>query len=201
MSLSGPALSSAILSAMASRGNTGSDLKKLTDSIGLGIILSLTGKSFSTVDAGPGPPVPTPTVTTGLIVPPGVMAPLITTAAIANIGGGGPELPLIALDIETSFIQELSKATLTSNHPATTAGAASITPGTIPVTASEVKGNIVTIGLATGLVGVDFPQIADAIGQGVEAAIKLASAVIVIAQPPSGPQVGPPVGVGTGVIT
>lgn len=200
MALSGSSLSSSLFASVSARGTPTTELKKLTDAIGNGIVLSLVGKSFVTTDVGTTPGAGKGSGT-GLIVVPGSIAPLIVTNAVAAFGGSGPDLPLLALDIETATIQTLLSASLTSTHTPVFTGSGIINPGSIPVSPNEIGGNIKTQGISQGLVGPDFPGLADAIGTAVATALALASGSILITPVTPGAPTVPGVGVGQGIIS
>jgi len=199
LALSGSSLSDTLFLLRQSKGNVGENLKDLTDTIGKGTVNSVVGKPFLTIDTGSGVAPGTGTGA-GLLLIPGNISSILLLASIASFGGMGEDLPGFCDDVENSVILEMSKATLSSLHPAVYLGVGSIVPGSIPVTSVEITSQILIEGLSANLLGLLFPSFASALGTGIAAGFLTAGGQVTISGSPP-PVPTPGAGAGTGVIS
>ena len=183
----------------SARGNTGSKLQDFCDAVAAGIVQSVQGKPFQTVDTGSVPGTGAGSGV-GVILASGLVSSALFSASTAAFGGSGPELIGLCDDIESALISEMALSTLTSSHAPVFVGTGTITPGSIPVTAVEVSGNVSSQGAAKGLLGAQFPAFANAIGTGVQAPFPSAGGSVTITGTPTGTP-APGAGVGQGTIT
>ena len=197
MSLSAAALGSLIDTNLSGFGATGYNRTIFSNAVAAGIVMSIIGKSFATLDVGSvagsgsgsgvGLVGMNPTNMTGIAI--GVMP---TTGVNAN--------PLMTA-IMNAVVTHLTTATLTSTHAPVFAGTGTVVTGSIPVSIPEMAGNIDSqLGLA-GAAGSNRTILSTAIATGIVTEI-LASATgtVTITGSPSGPPSGGS-GSGSGVIT
>lgn len=200
MAMSGANFSSTMQALFLSLvGSIGSATPDLTDAVGTGgIDNSLIGGTFATVDTGtvPGSGVG---VGTGLtnITDSGVSG-LVFTELAAAFGGGGPNLSDLCDAAGGAFAAEVALATLNSIHSPVFSGTGIITGGVIPV--APMAPAIEVEGIANGLLGEKWGDVANAIGGAFTTALLSASGEVTITGSSSGETSGG-VGTGTGTVS
>lgn len=197
MALSASALGSLIDSNLSSAGANGSNKTIFSNAIAAGIVMSIVGKSFSTIDVGtiPGTGVG---VGTGLT---GISSANMSSVAIAALPSTGTNAVPMMDAIMNAVQTHLATATLSSTHTPVFAGSGTIVVGSIPVVQSEMAGNIESQLSSAGANGSNKFALANAIAAGICTEILVAATgTVTISGSPSGTP-SPGGGSGTGVIS
>jgi len=201
MALSGASWSSTLESNLSSLGFTGNRLKDFTDAVGFGTVNYLVGKGFTTNDTGlvAGAGVGVGVGVVGFSV--GNLSSLIFSKAVSYFGTQGNKLSDLCDALESTFINELSNASLDSTHSPVFSGTGTIIIGSILVDGNALSSSIESSGSGFGLLGNKWPEFAKAIGEGqAETILSEGTGTVAISgggsSPPSGGS-----GTGTGVIS
>lgn len=196
MSLSASALGSLIAANLTSAGALGSNKTAFANAVAAGIVMSVVGKTFSTIDTGtiPGAGIGSGTGLTGLI-----SATMITTAVGMLPTTGANATPLMTA-IMNAVVTHMAAASLASTHTPVFLGSGTIVPGSIPVLAPAMASNIDSQLTSAGANGSNKTILANAIAAGVAIGFLTATGSVVITGAPTGIPV-PGAGTGTGVIS
>jgi hypothetical protein len=181
-------------------GMTGPDLSKFTDAVGEGSVMALSGKPFDTKDDGTVPGVGVGNGTGLKSVAVGTVSTTIFSIASGGFGGAGPDLLKVALAVETTLVTELANAKLLSGHPTVFLGTGIIVPGSVKVVGPEWGSFIGAAGFLKSFLGISWPILALAIGNGCAAGFTTVTGEVTITGSATGPTTGG-TGVGTGVIS
>lgn len=178
MPMVGASMAATMQLSLASKGNIGVNLLTFCTAIGVGSVMSLVGKTFTTSDTGVGSGAGAGigigiTGVTGSSV-----SKLIQAAYLSEFGSMGTLLPDITDAIGLALELELAKATLISAHAPVYVGSGIVDLGSIKVSPSQWASNIQQAGPT--LLGSDWPRFAKIVGQGCSEAFKTASGVVVI---------------------
>jgi hypothetical protein len=198
MSLSASALGSLIDSNLTGFGANGSNKTIFSNAVAAGIVMSIAGKAFATIDIGtiPGSGIGSGTGLTGM------SSSNMASIALGVMPSTGLNAPNLMQAIMNAVVAHLgSSATLTSTHTPVFAGSGTIVVGSIPVTISEMASNIDSqLGLA-GAAGSNRTILSTAIATGIVTEIlAAATGTVTISGSPSGIPVGGG-GSGSGVIS
>lgn len=200
MAMVGAAMASAMQSMLVSTGNLGVSVPVLCNAVGNGSILSVVGKTFTTVDTGTGTGAGVGLGTGIMGVSSSIIANGISAAYLQRFGMMGPTMPKIINAIAAALEEQLALATLTSAHSPVYVGSGVVTVGSILVNASEWANNIQS--LAPSFIGKTWPGLCQAIGTGCASAFATATGQVVITgagpappHPYSGPNQIMPAGV------
>jgi hypothetical protein len=199
VSLSASTLSSIMYSNFQAVGAKGSNLQKFCMAISSGVVMSIVGKSFVTVDAGTITGVGTGTGT-GIL---GLSSSSMKSKALGDMSSQGVNADKMMQAIMDAVVSHLmSSATLTTANAPVFAGTGVVTVGTIAVVGSEMGSNIDSQLQGVGANGRNRTQLAMAIGDGVCTNI-LSSGTgnVVITGSLTIPPPLPGAGAGTGVIS
>jgi len=196
MSLSASALGSLIDANLAGVGAIGANRTVFANAVAAGIVMTIVGKSFATVDTGtiPGAGTGSGTGLTGLI-----SGTMITTA-VGVLPTTGVNATLLMTAIMNAVVTHMGSASLSSTHTPVFAGSGIITPGSIPVLAPELASNIDSQLSSAGANGSNRTILANAIAAGVAIGFVTATGTVTISGSPSGTP-SPGGGSGTGVIS
>jgi hypothetical protein len=198
MSLSAPTLGSLIDSNLAGYGANGSNRTIFSNAIAAGIVMSISGKSFATLDAGsvPGFGAGSGVGLTGL------NPTNMTSTSISIMPSVGVNANNFLMAIMNAVVTHLSSsATLTSTHTPVFAGVGTIVIGSIPVSITEMKNNIDSQLSLAGAVGSNRTVLSNVIATGIVTEIlNSATGTVVIVGSPSGTPSGGS-GAGVGVIS
>lgn len=197
--ISGSNWSTILQGFLAGKGFNGSRMSDVTDAVGNGGQTHVVGKSFTTVDSGstPGVGVGTGTGITGLSG--AAISTLIIALATGSFGQAGAKLPDFADAVGDACVSELGAALLTSAHTPVFAGSGTVDVGSIPVVPAGWGSDINSAG--SSLVGSEWSNFADAMGQGqANHVLAAGSGSVSISGSATGPVV-PGAGTGTGTIS
>jgi hypothetical protein len=198
MSLSASTLGSLIASNLTSHGALGANKVKFANAVAAGIVMSIAGKTFVTADVGttPGAGVGSGVGITGL-----TSSNMVTTS-MGVMPSTGVNASLMFQSIHDAVVSHLSSnALLTSSHTPVFLGAGTIVVGSIPVSISEMAGNINTQIVNAGANGSNKMILCTAIATGVVTEIlSTATGTVAIVGSPSGTP-SPGAGAGAGVIS
>lgn len=198
MALSPSVLASLIQANLAGYGANGSNLGVFCTAVATGIVMSVVGKTFTTIDVGTVPGVGTGT---GIGIT-GLSSSIMKSTALGLMSSQGENAPNLMQAITDAVVAHLSTAaTLSSVHTPVFLGTGTIVPGSIAVIPAEMSSNIDSQLQANGAQGENRTQLATAIGTGVAMNIlSLGSGIVVITGSPTGIPV-PGAGSGTGTIS
>lgn len=197
MALSPNILASLIQANLAASGANGKNLEKFCTGVATGIVMSIVGKTFTTMDVGTVPGVGAG-VGIGLI---GLSSSIMKATALNLMPRQGKNAPTLIQAITDAVISHLSLATLSSVNTPVYLGTGTIVVGSITVIANEMCSNIDSQLKSQGANGDNRTQLATAIGTGVASNIlSSGSGILVITGTPTGIPV-PGTGTGTGIIT
>lgn len=193
--------SATALSCLQGRGFVGSKLVDFTDALGIGGQNHVVGKPFTTTDTGTitGPGIGVGVGILGLIG--ATISTLVFGLATGSFGQSGSKLMDICDCVGIAAVSELGLAVLSSTHTPVVIGTGIIVPGSIAVIGSAWGSAIDTVGSGKGFIGSQWPNFAQAMGQGQAThilAVGTGSVVI------SGTPIGSPVpgsGVGVGAVS
>lgn len=196
MSLSASALGSLIDANLASAGAIGANRLVFANAVAAGIVMSIVGKSFATIDVGtiPGAGIGSGTGLTGLI------SGTMTTTAVGLLPTTGVNAMPMMNAIMNAVVSHMSAASLASTHTPVFAGSGTIVPGSIPVLAPELASNIEAQLTSAGANGSNKAILSAAIAGGVAIGFITATGTVTISGSPAGIPV-PGGGSGTGVIS
>jgi hypothetical protein len=197
MPLVAPLMVTQIAAALVSKGFIGVNTPLLAQALGLGSVLSLVGKPFSTTDTGSGPSAGVG-VGVGLQgVSAGALKTLLLTSATSKGLVPTPQLQDLFGAYADALVAQLALATLTSAHTPVFVGSGTIVGGiTVPAPAwaSAIQSQAPTF------VGTNWPVLCSVFGEASSQAMLTATGTVVISGPPP-PTPAPAVGQGTGTIT
>jgi len=197
MSLSAGTLGGLIAANLTGFGAIGANKMVFSNAVAAGIVMSIVGKSFSTIDIGtiPGSGIGSGTGLTGLI---GASMASIAVGALPTTGVNASPLMQAIMNAVVTHLG--SNTTLTSNHTPVFAGSGIVVIGSIPVTIPGMAGNIDSQLSSAGAAGSNKTILSTAIATGVVSGILLATGTVTISGSPSGTPV-PGAGSGSGVIS
>jgi hypothetical protein len=196
MSLSATILGNLIDSNLSGFGAIGSNRLIFSNAVAAGIILTLVGKSFTTSDSGS-----TSGSGTGAgIGLTGMNSSIMTSLAIATLPTTGVNASPLMQSIMNAVVSHLgSNATLTSSHSPVYSGSGTIIIGSIPITITEMSGNIDSQLSLAGAAGSNRTVLSTAIATGIVTQILTsATGIVTISGSGSGSSGS---GSGTGVIS
>lgn len=196
MGLSASALGSLIDANLASAGAIGSMRTVFANAVAAGIVMSVVGKSFSTIDVGtiPGTGTGSGTGLTGLI------SATMTTTAVGLLPTTGVNAIPMMNAIMNAVVTHMGSAALNSTHTPVFAGSGTVVPGSIPVLAPELASNIEAQLTSAGANGSNKAILSAAIAGGVAIGFVTATGSVSISGSPSGTP-SPGGGSGTGVVS
>lgn len=197
MALSPSVLASLIQANLAGYGANGSKLGVFCTAVATGIVMSIVGKTFTTIDVGTVPGVG---AGSGVGIT-GLSSALMKSTALGLMSSQGVNAPKLMQAITDAVVAHLSTATLSSVNAPVFLGTGTIVPGSIAVIPAEMSGNIDSQLQAAGAQGENRTQLATVIGTGVATNIlSFGSGTLVITGSPTGIPV-PGAGSGTGTIS
>lgn len=197
MALSANILATLIQANLAASGANGKNLEKFCTGVATGIVMSIVGKTFTTMDIGTVPGVGTGTGI-GLI---GLSSSTMKNTALNLMSRQGSNASKLMQAIMDAVISHLSLATLSSIDTPVYLGTGTIVVGSITVIANEMNDNIDSQLKSQGANGSHRTELATAIGTGIASNIlSSGSGILVITGTPSGIPI-PGAGTGTGTIT
>jgi len=178
MSLAKESWSSTLFGIMASKGFTGSDLKKFTDAVGEGSVNHLKGKPFTTTDSGGdgsagGHGIGLTDVSVGLV------SSTIYSTSTSLFGSSGSDLMKVCESVEEAMVLELLNAEMDGLH-SKGSGVGIIDVGSIPVVGEEWGSMVETAGRLQSFIGSDWPNLAKAIGVGCAAGFVTVTGKLII---------------------
>lgn len=195
MPMLGVTFAAKLLTGFSSVGFVGMSTPILAQAIGDGAMLKILGTPFDTIDTGTGTGTGVGTGVGLVGIVGAVVAAQIQTAIISSSGSPPtPDMINMTNAIGDALQQEVALATLITSHSPMYVGVATITPGSIGVTGSDVGDSIKNTGILASFIGSDWPDIAKAIGTGIGDSFALANATITVVgagPPPPAPFVGP----------
>jgi hypothetical protein len=198
MALSASTLGNLIAANLTSAGANGSNKTIFSNSIAAGIVMSISGKSFTTTDAGSmaGSGIGIGSGITGLS-----SSTMSTLAISAMSSTGSKAVPMMNAIMSATVAHLSSSAALNSTHTPIFAGVGSIDVGSISVTISEMSTNIETQLRNAGANGSNLHNFCHAVATGICTNILSAGtgSVTITGSPIGTPSPG--AGVGVGVIT
>ena len=175
----------------------GTNLSRFCLAISTGVVNSIVGKSFITVDVGSVAGVG---VGAGIGIS-GLVSNTMQTTALNTMTRQGPNAAKTMKVIMDSVVTHLGSATLVSADTPVFVGAGTITVGSIAVNVSEMQNNILIQLNGQGASGSNRSNLALAIATGIVNEILAAgTGTLVITGTPSGTP-SPGVGAGTGTIS
>lgn len=197
MALSSSALASLILSNMQAQGAKGKNLQKFCTAVATGIVESIAGQTFTTMDVG--------TITgagTGIGAGiTGLSASSMESTAISNMSSTGKNAMPMMQAIMTAVVSHLGSATsLSTIDTPVFLGTGTVVVGSISVSASMMGSNIDSQLQQSGAMGKNRTNLADAIAAGVCSSI-LSSGTGTVVITGAGVPTGAGSGVGTGTIS
>lgn len=198
MSLSSNILSGLIKSNLTAVGANGSNLSIFCDAVAKGIVESIVGKAFATLDTGTVPGIGTG-IGLGIL---GLSSSIMKNTALSLIYSKGVNADKLMQAIMDATVTHLSSATtLTTNDTPVFLGAGIIVIGSIAVMSGEMSGNIDSELQNVGAKGANRTKLATAIGTGVASNIlSSGTGTLVITGTPIGTPV-PGSGSGIGIIS
>lgn len=198
MALSAAALGALIDSNLQGFGANGSNKTSFSNAVAKGIVNSIVGASFATVDTGLTPGTGAGTGT-GIL---GLSASSMKSIALGLMSSQGENAGKLMEAIMNAVVSHLSAAaTLTSTHSPVYLGSGTVTVGSILVVPATMGANINSELLAIGANGTNRSNLSTAIGTGVASNIlSSGTGTVTITGSPSGTPV-PGSGSGTGVIS
>lgn len=197
MPLSSNILSGLIKSNLAAVGANGSNLSIFCDAVAKGIVESIVGKAFATLDTGTVPGIGTG-VGIGIL---GLSSPIMKSTALSLMDSKGVNADKLMQAIMDATVTHLSVATLMSNDTPVFLGTGIVVVGSIAVMTGEMSGNIDSELQNVGAKGVNRTKLATAIGTGVASNIlSSGTGTLIITGSPIGTPV-PGSGSGIGIIS
>ena len=198
MALSPATLGNLIYSNMQAKGAKGSNLLAFCNAVGAGIVMSIVGKAFATIDTGL-------TIGPGAGIGTGITAlqsDVMKSTALQEMPTRGVNAEKLMDSIMSATVNHLLEATLVSTNTPVYLGAGIVTVGTIAVVESEMASNIDSQLLNAKAHGKNRIVLAKAIAAGVAREIVSAGtgAVAITGHPIIDPPV-PGVGAGVGIIS
>jgi len=204
MAITGPTWSTLLYTSLSAQGMTGTYLLQFCNAIGTANALSVVGVPFTTQDTGmvPGIGVGTGVGVVGLNA--SVVSNQIYTQCVSAFGQAGARLKDFTDAIANALVSTMATATLTSSHAPVFVGAGSIVVGSIGVSPTVWRANIIAQGVGI-FMGSYWPNFAEAIANGqAQSIIDNGSGSVTITGTYTGPVPGSPspgVGTGSGTIT
>ncbi|GEM_PF-3029332 len=198
----GPSMSATLMSQMASQGMVGPAGKFFADACGIGAMMTVIAKPFTTADTGTITGVGVGTGT-GLILIPTLISSIVLAQA-AQLALIGPRMPSLASAYGQALTMEAAKITLSSVHSIVFLGVGIVVPASIPIIDMEWERNVFSLGTAFGFIGPQWPSLAKAIAKGSAIGFKPAVGQVTITGTFTGPTPPGPIpgaGTGSGVIT
>ena len=198
MALSASVLGSLIDSNLSGFGANGSNRTIFSNAVAAGIIMSIVGKVFTTLDSGNISGSGTG-IGTGIV---SINSTPMTSVALAAFPTTGINASYLIQSIMNAVVTHLgSSAVLISSHSPVYSGTGTIIIGSIPVSISEMAGNIDSQLGSAGAAGSNRTVLSNAIASGIVTEIlSAATGTVIITGSPSGtPSAGS--GSGSGVIS
>lgn len=198
MALSASVLSGLIKTNLQGFGANGSNLTKFCDGVAAGVVMSIVGQSFVTLDVGT---VPGNGIGTGIGIT--ALSPsTMESIALAAMSSQGSNAANLMNAIMTGVVTHLSSAaSLSSIDVPVFLGTGTIVVGSITVVASAMSSNIKTQLQSQGAQGSNLTNLCDAIADGIVTNIlSSGTGILVITGSPTGVPV-PGTGSGTGTIS
>lgn len=194
MSLSAPTLGSLISSNLIADGAIGIKRDSFSLAVATGVVNHLTGKTFTTIDAGSG--VGGTGIGTGIT---GLSAANMAATALSLMTSQGPKAPTFILSIMTAVVSHLlTDTTLTTVNPSVGVGVGTVVVGSITVDATALAASIKSQLQSDGAIGSELDNLCLSLATGIATEILAAGTGTVVisgvANLPSG-------GAGTGVIS
>lgn len=202
MALSAGALASLIASNLQAQGAKGSNLQIFSTAVATGIVMSIVGKSFVTVDAGLTPGIGVG-IGTGIA---GLTSSTMVSTAIGMMSSTGVNAMKLMQAIMDATVSHLgSAASLATADTPVFLGSGTVTPGSITVVASAMGSNIDSQLASSGAKGANRTALANAIAGGICAnIISAGTGTVTITGTFTGPTPPGPIpgaGSGTGTIS
>lgn len=197
MALSSSVLASLIQSNMRAAGARGVNLEKFCTAIATGVVASIVGKTFTTLDVGVGPGTGSG-IGTGIT---GLSSDSMQSKALSDMHTTGYNAGKMMKAVMDAVVSHLSSsATLTTVDPSVLIGTGTVVVGSITVNSSEMGSNIDSEFASMGAVGKNRGELSNAIGDGICSNI-ISSGTGTTVITGSGSPSGPASGTGTGVIS
>lgn len=198
MALSPTVLAGLINSNLMSVGANGSNLTPFCTAVGAGIVMSIVGKAFTTLDTGLVTGIGAG-VGTGIT---GLQSSDMVSIAIAQMATTGDNAEKLMQAIMNATVTHLGAASLVSVDPIVFVGAGAVVVGTIAVVQAEMASNIDSQLASVGAKGSNRTHLANAIAAGIAQEILSAgTGALVITGSPTVPTPVPGTGPGTGTIS
>lgn len=198
MPLSGSVLGNLIQTNLEGFGANGENLSAFCTAVGTGIVMSIVGQAFVTLDVGTVPGNGTGTGI-GII---GLVSSGMESTALGAMSSQGSNAANLMNAIMSAVVSHLSSAaTLMSIDTPVFLGTGTIVVGSITVVQSVMSANILSQLQSAGAMGSNLSNLCTAIGTGVTTGIlSSGSGILVITGSPSGVPI-PGTGSGTGTIS
>jgi hypothetical protein len=197
MALSGSQLGGFIDSTLVHMGSKGNNRTVFCNAVGAGVVMSIVGQSFTTIDAGltPGSGIGTGTGITGLNIH------NMIEVAISEMPSTGHNARKLFYAIMKGVIEELANATLTTTDTPVYLGKGDIVVGSILVIETVMALNIFSQLQTIGANGSNLMPLAKAIAAGIAREIISdgGGSVTIVGTPTGIPVIG--VGTGSGTIS
>lgn len=201
MPIIAPAWTGTLFGLLAAKGLVGTELIGLASSIGNGSATSIMGKSVTTTDTGMNLGGPGSGIGVGLVVTPAAITGAVFANCVAKFGKAGSKLYDICDAIGTACQINMAMAMITTTSPSVTIGAGVVIPSSIGVVGSAMGSAIMAMGSANGMLGKEWTNMANSIGEGTAMGIKsTAVGMTVITGVPISPIPIPMGGSGVGTI-
>ena len=200
MVMTGSGMSSTMETTGNGLGINGDNWPDFCDAVGLGVIGGLIGLTFTTIDAGAiaGTGEGSGTGLTGLNLE--TVSSALFDAMKSAFGQAGDDLEDVCDSIATALISEIAKATLISSHTSVYDGNGDIVVGSIIPIGSAIALSVLTAGATNGLLGINWADVADAVGNEIADQIENnATGEVTIEEVTSDPK-GSGIGTGSGTI-
>lgn len=198
MALSPTVLAGLINSNLTSVGANGSNLTPFCTAVGAGIVMSIVGKPFTTLDTGLVTGIGAG-VGTGIT---GLNSGDMVSIALSQMATTGDNAEKLMQAIMNATVTHLGAASLVSVDPIVFAGAGAIVVGTIGVIQTQMASNIDSQLSAVGAKGNNRTHLANAIAAGIaEQILSAGTGTLVITGSPTVPTPVPGTGSGSGTIS
>jgi len=204
MSMSGSNMSSIMEALGIGSGFAGSGWGDNCDAVGIGTIDALIGLAFTTTDNGNITGAGSGSGIGVLGVDSSALSNAILSAMATAFGQAGPDLADYCDAAAQSLAAELALATLTSTHGPVYAGSGNIDVGSLMPVGTLISSGIFLEGVAAGLLGDSWADVADVIGPEFADEISASgtgTVTITITSGPVDPQAPASPGIGSGSIS
>lgn len=202
MPIIGAAWASDLMGRLSSSGFNGSKLSEVTTAVGNGSMMAVVGKPFTTMDVGTVPGVGAGTGVGVMGLSASTISSEIFSTCVSTFGQSGDKLQDFCDAMAASCVAQMALATLVTVDTPVFAGVGTIVTGSIGVDPSSWGSAIAGLGSASGLIGSQWMNWANAIGKGHADGVKnTGTGMVTIVGSPTSPTPVPGAGTGTGTIS